>query len=163
MATLVVAMATNRAIGFKNQMPWHLPEDLQHFKRTTLSHTLIMGRKTFDSIGKALPGRRTIVLTRDSKWQHEGCETAKGIAEALQLAQTTPDRHPFIVGGATVYEQTLLGALVNKMIITEIALAPEADAFFPEVEKSQWKEASREPFRSKSGLAYSIVHYTRQV
>jgi dihydrofolate reductase len=163
MATLVVAIAKNRAIGLNNQMPWHLPEDLQHFKRTTLGHTLIMGRKTFESIGKPLPGRRTIVLTRDATWQHDGCETAHSLAQALKLAESTPERHPFIVGGANVYEQALQAGLVDLMIVTEIAIEPNADAFFPEINRLQWRESNREAFESKTGLGYSIVHLKSQV
>jgi dihydrofolate reductase len=162
MTTLVVAIAKNRAIGLNNQMPWHLPEDLQHFKKTTFGHTLIMGRKTFESIGKPLPGRRTIVLTRDSTWRHDGCETANSLAKALQLAGTTPERHPFIVGGANVYEQAIKEGLVDLMVVTEIAIEPNADAFFPEINQLQWPETSREQFESKTGLKYSIVHSERQ-
>jgi dihydrofolate reductase len=163
MATLVVAIAKNRAIGLNNQMPWHLPEDLQHFKRTTLGHTLIMGRKTFESIGRALPGRRTIVLTRDATWQHDGCETAHSLEQALKLAESTPERQPFIVGGANVYEQAIQAGLVDLMIVTEIAIEPQADAFFPEINKLVWQESNREAFESKTGLAYSIVHLKSQV
>jgi dihydrofolate reductase len=162
MATLVVAIAKNRAIGLNNQMPWHLPEDLQHFKKTTFGHTLIMGRKTFESIGKPLPGRRTIVLTRDSTWRHDGCETANSLAQALQLAAATSERHPFIVGGANVYEQAMKEGLVDLMVVTEIAIEPNADAFFPEINQLQWSETSREQFESKTGLKYSIVHSQRK-
>jgi dihydrofolate reductase len=163
MASLVVAIANNRAIGLNNQMPWHLPEDLQHFKKTTLGHTLIMGRKTFESIGKVLPGRRTIVLTHDATWHHDGCETAHSIDQALQLSHSTPDRHAFIVGGANVYEQALQIGVIDQMIVTEIAIEPEADAFFPEINPLQWHEASRVSLESKTGLNASVVHYKRQV
>jgi dihydrofolate reductase len=123
MVTLVVAVAKNRAIGLNNQLPWHLPEDLQHFKKTTLGHTLIMGRKTFDSIGKPLPGRRIIVLTKNRAWQHEGCETASDLTQALNLAKSTPERQAFIVGGAAVYEQALSEQIATQIIMTEIDLA----------------------------------------
>jgi dihydrofolate reductase len=159
MATLVVATANNRVIGLNNQMPWHLPEDLQHFKKTTLGHTLIMGRKTFESIGKALPGRRTIVLTRDPNWRHEGCDSAQSICEALEQAKSTPERHPFLVGGANVYEQALKGGLIKQMIITEIDLTTEGDAFFPVIDELYWSQTKREQFESKSGLRYSIVQF----
>jgi dihydrofolate reductase len=159
MATLVVAIAKNRVIGLNNQMPWHLPEDLQHFKKTTFGHTLLMGRKTFESIGKALPGRRTIVLTRDASWQHEGCESANSIAQAIELAKTTPERHPFVVGGANVYQQAIEGGYIDKMIVTKIAIEPAGDAFFPEISGTTWSEVNRESFQSKTGLAYSISHF----
>jgi dihydrofolate reductase len=159
MATLVVATAKNRVIGLNNRMPWHLPEDLQHFKKTTLGHSLIMGRKTFESIGKALPGRRTIVLSRDAGWRNEGCETAPSIAKALEMAQSTPDRHPFIVGGANVYEQALQAGLIRKMIVTQIDITPEGDAFFPVIDESKWFRSSSEQFQSKTGLGFSIVQF----
>jgi dihydrofolate reductase len=162
MATLVVAMASNRAIGLNNQMPWHLPEDLQHFKKTTLGHTLIMGRKTFDSIGKALPGRRTIVLTRDKTWQHEGCETAHDLPSAISLAANTPERQPFIVGGANVYSQAIDTGIVDKMVITEIQLVPEADTYFPALEAGVWIETARDSFQSKTGLQFSLVQLARK-
>jgi dihydrofolate reductase len=162
MATLVVAMATNRAIGLNNQMPWHLPEDLQHFKKTTLGHTLIMGRKTFESIGKALPGRRTIVLTRDKAWQHEGCEIAQDIASAMSLAAATPERHPFIVGGANVYSQAIDLGIVDQIVMTEIQLEPQADTYFPSLDAGVWKETARDSFESKSGTHFSVVQLSRK-
>jgi dihydrofolate reductase len=162
MTTIVVAIAKNRAIGLNNQMPWHLPEDLQHFKKTTIGHTLIMGRKTFESIGKALPGRRTIVLTRDPNWQHENCEVAKSIAEALDMAKSTPERHAFIVGGANVYEQALQSGVIDKMIVTEIDITPEGDAFFPVIDPLRWAEFDRTQFESKTGLRYSTVRFERR-
>ncbi len=163
MTTLVVATAKNRVIGLNNQMPWHLPEDLQHFKKTTLGHTLIMGRKTFESIGKALPGRRAIVLTRDQNWRHEGCDCAQSLSEALELAKSTPERHAFIVGGAKVYEQALASGLIKQMIITEIDLTTEGDAFFPVIDESHWAQTKREQFESKTGLRYSIVQFEPKV
>jgi dihydrofolate reductase len=159
MATLVVAIAKNRVIGLNNKMPWHLPEDLQHFKKTTLGHTLIMGRKTFESIGKPLPGRRTIVLTRDTNWRYDGCETAQSISSALELAKLTPEKHPFIVGGANVYQQALHDGLVDKMIVTKIDITPDGDAFFPIIDESSWAQIGSEQFESKTGLNYSIVQF----
>ena len=143
-------------------MPWHLPEDLQHFKKTTLGHTLIMGRKTFESIGKPLPGRRTIVLTRDTNWRHEGCETAQSIYSAIELAKSTPGKHPFIVGGANVYQQALLDGLVDKMIVTKIDLTPAGDAFFPILDEFSWAQTGSEQFESKTGLRYSIDQFERK-
>jgi dihydrofolate reductase len=159
MATLVVAIAKNYVIGLNNKMPWHLPEDLQHFKKTTLGHTLIMGRKTFESIGKPLPGRRTIVLTRDANWRYDGCETAQSISRALELAKSTPEKHPFIVGGANVYEQALHDGLIDKMIVTKIDITPDGDAFFPIIDESHWAQTGSEQFESKTGLRYSIVQF----
>jgi dihydrofolate reductase len=160
MVTLVVAIAKNRVIGLDNKMPWHLPEDLRHFKQTTLGHTLIMGRKTFDSIGKALPGRRTIVLTKNVEWQAphgEHCETAISLNAALALAAQTPERQPFIVGGANVYAQAIEDGLASEIILTEIEIAPKGDAFFPELPSGQWIEKDRTPHTSESGLKFSVV------
>jgi dihydrofolate reductase len=161
MVTLVVAVAKNRAIGLNNQLPWHLPEDLQHFKKTTLGHTLIMGRKTFDSIGKPLPGRRIIVLTKNKAWQHEGCETASDLTQALNLAKSTPERQAFIVGGAAVYEQALKEQIATQIIMTEIDLEPKADAYFPVLSTAQWHEQQRQTQTSKTGLQYAILHLVR--
>jgi dihydrofolate reductase len=160
MVTLVVATAKNRVIGLDNKMPWHLPEDLRHFKQTTLGHTLIMGRKTFDSIGKALPDRRTIVLTKNVHWQAQAgqrCETATSLNAALALAAQTPERHAFIVGGANVYAQALEASLASEIILTEIEISPKGDAFFPALPDGQWIEKSRTAHTSQSGMKFSIV------
>lgn len=155
--SIVVATGKNGAIGVNNRLPWHLPEDLQHFKNTTMGHTLVMGRKTFESIGKALPGRRTIVLTQASTWNHVGCETASSIEAALTLSSTTPERQVFIVGGAQVYAKTLAANLATEIVLTEVDISPEADAFFPPLDLTKWQEVSRETATSKTGLDYAIV------
>jgi dihydrofolate reductase len=155
--SIVVATGQNRAIGMNNQLPWHLPEDLQHFKKTTTGHTLLMGRKTFESIGKPLPGRRTIVLTQSKTWRHDGCEVAHSLEQAIALSATTPERQVFIVGGANVYTQTLAADLATEIVLTEVAIAPDADAFFPVLDSTKWREASRESATSRTGLEYAIV------
>jgi dihydrofolate reductase len=157
--TLVVAMANERVIGVSNQLPWHLPEDLQHFKRTTLNHCMIMGRKTFESIGKALPGRRSIVLTRQANWSHAGVETACDLAAALRLAKQQPQQTVFIVGGAQIYEQAL--PMASQIIATEIELAVKGDAFFPALDPKVWAAHTSTDAQSSSGLKYKITHYRR--
>ena len=156
--TFIVAMDRNRGIGKANQLPWRLPEDLAHFKRTTIGHTLIMGRKTFDSIGKPLPNRRNIVVTRDPSWRHEGVETASSPQQACALAQGAAEA--FIIGGAKLFTQTL--ALADRMVVTEIHGEFDCDTFFPEIDSDQWKETKRQDYHSAtSGLAFAIVIYER--
>jgi dihydrofolate reductase len=156
--TFVVAMDRNRGIGKANQLPWRLPEDLAHFKRTTIGHTLIMGRKTFDSIGKPLPNRRNIVVTRDPSWRHEGVETANSPQQACTLAQGAAEA--FIIGGAELFTETL--TLADRMVVTEIHEEFDCDTFFPEIDSDQWKETERQDYHSATnGLAFAIVIYER--
>lgn len=153
--TLIVARAANGVIGLNNTLPWQLPEDLRHFKATTLGHVLVMGRKTFESIGRPLPGRRTIVLTRDPAWTSPGCERAGSLDEAIRLAGTVS--HVFVAGGGEIYLAALDQA--DQAIITEIGLAPEGDAFFPSLDPAKWLLQSRQAHTSASGIRYAIVHY----
>jgi dihydrofolate reductase len=156
--SLIVAMDRQRGIGIANQLPWRLPEDLAHFKRTTTGHAIIMGRKTFDSIGRPLPGRRSIVVTRNPDWQKEGVLTAPTPEQACVLARD--EQEAFIIGGAELFVQTI--ALADRMIVTEIDAQFECDTFFPEVDRGSWQETGREAFHSaRSGLDYAIVTYDR--
>lgn len=138
--TLLAVIGRNLVIGRDGQMPWHLPEDLAHFKRTTMGHPLIMGRKTFDSIGRVLPGRRTIVVTRQPGWRHAGVETAHSLADALALAG--PADEVFVVGGGEIYGAAM--PFAQRMVLSEVPDAPEGDAFFPEWAAEDWRETSRE-------------------
>ena len=156
--TIIVARAANGIIGSNNALPWHLPEDLRHFKATTLGHPLVMGRRTFDSIGRPLPGRRTIVLTRDPRWAHPGCERAASLADAIALAGDADE--VFIAGGAEVYREAL--AIADRAIVTEVALEPEGDASFPPLAPEEWQIESREEHRSAAGVGYAIACYRRQ-
>jgi dihydrofolate reductase len=158
-------MASNRAIGKDNKMPWHLPEDLQHFKATTLGHIMIMGRKTFDSIGRPLPGRKTIVISRNPEWQFAGVQTASSVEHAIalatdQIAPTNSLTTIFVVGGSQIYRQAL--ALADSVIATEIDKEFEGDTFFPELDSIQWEVKSAKPCASQSGLSYTIKHYVRK-
>ena len=137
--TLVAAMGRNRIIGADGDMPWHLSEDLKRFKRMTLGGTLIMGRGTWDAIGRPLPGRTSIVLTRDRDWSAEGALVAHSLAEALTMA---PDGEVFIGGGGQIYRETI--DLADTLELTEIDAEPEGDTTFPEVDLQQWREVSRE-------------------
>jgi dihydrofolate reductase len=138
--TLLAAIGRNLVIGRDGSMPWHLPEDLAHFKHTTMGHTLVMGRKTFDSIGRALPGRRTIVVTRNPSWSHPDVETARSLADALALAG--PADQVFVVGGGEVYGEAM--PFAQQMLLTEVPDAPEGDTFFPEWVVQDWREVDRE-------------------
>jgi dihydrofolate reductase len=163
--TIVVARARNGVIGADNGLPWHLPEDLQHFRTTTMGHPIVMGRKTFESIGRALPGRRTIVVSRDARWSHPGCEHAPSLSAAIALA-STPGPDPsiatdevFIVGGAQLYREAV--AVAQRAIVTEIDLEVAGDAYFPELDASGWHVVSRSEHRSDAGLRFAIVDYRR--
>jgi len=144
--SIIVAMANNRAIGKDNQLPWHLPEDLQRFKYITMGKPIIMGRKTFESIGRALPGRLNIVVTRQSNWQYSGVRVAHSLDDAIQLAdaQAFINNHEemMLIGGAELYRSAL--PQVNKIYLTRIETTVDADAFFPELTGDEWIETARE-------------------
>jgi dihydrofolate reductase len=165
--SIIVATDANRGIGINNTLPWHLPEDLAHFKRTTSGHPIIMGRKTFDSIGRPLPNRRNIVITRNREWQHPGVESVGSIAEAAALADSgvgasaSPATEAFIIGGAQVYAEALL--LADRLIVTEIAKRFDCDAFFPAIDLNFWHETAREAHHSVNGaFDYAFVTYEKR-
>jgi dihydrofolate reductase len=140
--TLVAAYADNRVIGDHGRIPWHLSEDFAHFKATTMGGTLVMGRATYDSIGRPLPGRTTIVVTRNPDWSAEGVLVAHSLDEALALAAEQAGE-TYIVGGGEIYEQAL--PLATHQVLTEVHLAPEGDARYPEFDPDEWVETRREP------------------
>ncbi|MDR2195820.1 MAG: dihydrofolate reductase [Gallionellaceae bacterium] len=154
---LIVAMAQNRTIGINNTLPWHIPADLKHFKALTMGHTMIMGRKTFDSIGKPLPGRRTVVVTRNRELQIEGCTVVNSLQDAL--AACVGEEEVFVVGGAELYAQAL--PLADTLYVTEVLQEVEGDAHFPAIDLSQWRETSREPHSQTEPQAvkYHFVTY----
>jgi dihydrofolate reductase len=156
--TIIVATDAQRGIGINNTLPWRLPEDLAHFKRTTIGHPVLMGRKTFDSIGRPLPNRRNIVITRNPDWRHEGVEAATSLETALHLLGDAP---AFIIGGEQIYREVL--PRTTRLIVTEIAKRFDCDAFFPDVDPQQWQEVSREQHHSESGgFDYAFVIYQRR-
>ena len=158
--SIIVAMAKNRTIGVNNTLPWRCPEDLKHFKTLTMGHHMIMGRKTFDSIGKPLPGRTTVVVTRNSDLVIEGCVVVHSLQEAITAC--AGDSEIFIVGGAELYRQAI--SLVDTLYITEIQQDVEGDAHFPEFDKSAWQETAREVRSQETpqALAYHFVTYRRK-
>lgn len=148
---LVAALGANRAIGVDGGMPWHLPEDLAHFKALTMGGTMIMGRRTWDSIGRALPGRTTVVITSDHAWSAPGAVVVHSLAEALAVAGPG---EVFVVGGGEIYRQTI--GLASRLELTEIAASPQAEVFFPEVDDG-WREVQRTP---REG--FDFVTYERE-
>lgn len=155
--TIVVATDAQRGIGIKNSLPWRLKEDMAHFKRTTVGHPVIMGRKTFESIGRPLPNRRNIVITRNPDWQHQDVEAVTSVDAALQLVEGVP---ACIIGGAQIYAETL--PRTTRLVVTEIARTFNCDAFFPEIDANDWKEVTREQFHSQeNGFDYAFVTYER--
>ncbi|MDB5817361.1 MAG: folA [Rhizobacter sp.] len=154
---LIAAVARDGAIGRDNDLLFKLREDMQHFKRTTLGCPVVMGRKTWDSIGRPLPGRRNIVVTRKADWAAEGCERAGSLDEALALVADA--ERVFVIGGAQLYAAAL--PLADELVLTEIDAEVEgADTFFPAWERAAFVEASRESHVNADGLTYHFV--TRQ-
>jgi len=154
---LIYARARNGTIGKDNQMPWHLPEDLAHFKRVTLGQPVIMGRKTWDSLParfRPLPGRLNIVITRQTHWHAEGAWRAASIEDAMRLCSHAPDA--WIMGGAEIYRQA--EPLASTAVVTEIDADFEGDAFAPTL-GSDWQEVQRESHTSASGLGFAFVTY----
>ena len=157
--SIIVAIAKNRAIGKDNKLLWYLPNDLKHFKDITSGHTVIMGRKTFDSVGKPLPRRRNIVVTRQDI-SIEGCEVVKSIDAALTLC--AHEDEVFIVGGAEIYRQAI--PLTNRIYLTIIDQEFDGDTFFPELEAGDWQETQRENFEpdDKNKYSYSFITLERR-
>ncbi len=155
--SLIAAMANERVIGRDNTLPWRLPEDLQHFKRTTLGKPVIMGRKTWESLGRPLPGRRNIVVSRNPDYLPVGGELVSSLEAAM--AATADVEEAFVIGGADLYRQAL--PLAQRIYLTEIAGDYAGDAHFPEFAAADWREVSREAHTSSDGIAYAFVLYQR--
>jgi dihydrofolate reductase len=137
MISFVVAMDENRAIGKDNDLPWYLPNDLKHFKKTTMGKPIVMGRKTYESIGKPLPGRENIVVTRDQSYEAEGTTIVHSVDEVLQINA----EEVCVIGGSEIFKQFL--PVADRLYITEIHHTFEADTYFPELNDNEWKEVSR--------------------
>jgi dihydrofolate reductase len=158
--SLIAAVAANGVIGHNNRIPWRLPADLRWFKSVTLGSPIIMGRKTYESIGKPLPGRHNIVVTRDVTYQAPGCTVVHSLAEALTAADGADE--VFIIGGAELYAQTL--PIADRFYLTEVDAAVAGDTFFPAWDRSQWRELARESHAAddKNPYAYTFVTLARQ-
>ena len=158
--SIVSAMARNRTIGINNTLPWRLPDDLKYFKALTLGHHIIMGRKTWESIGKPLPGRTTVIITRGDYAAPEGVKIAHSLQQAIALCGDDPEI--FFVGGADLYGQAL--PLADRLYLTEIQADVEGDAWFPEYESAHWHETSRDQRHDEaSGVHYDFVVYDRHI
>jgi dihydrofolate reductase len=159
--SLVWAMAQNRVIGRNNKLPWHLPEDLKYFKRITLGKPVIMGRKTFESIGKPLPGRTNIVVTRNENFSAEGVKTVNSLAAAKTLCESIGEidgvNEAMVIGGAEIYTQAM--PIADRLYLTEVHANVDGDTFFPEFDRSLWKEIAREDFDASgpNPYAYSFI------
>ncbi|WP_114751246.1 dihydrofolate reductase [Pleomorphovibrio marinus] len=161
--SIVVAKGENGVIGKENGLPWHLPSDLRHFKKTTSGHHVIMGRKTYESLGKPLPGRTHIVVTRDSSYQMPKSHyVVNTLEEAFNIGKSLGLDKIFVLGGAEIYKISLPHS--DEMVITEVKASPDGDTFFPEVDFNKWEEVSREQVLKdeKNEHAHDFVVYKRK-
>lgn len=157
--TIIAAIGKNRELGKDNQLLWHLPNDLKRFKKVTKGHDVIMGRKTYESLGKPLPNRVNIVITRNKDFSAPDCVLVHSLREALEKST---DTHPYILGGAEIYKQSM--DLANQLDLTLVDSSFEADAFFPEIDLQKWEEVSREEHLADEVHAYnySFVSYKKR-
>ena len=158
--SIIAALGRNRAIGYQNQLPWWLPADLQRFKQLTMGHHMLMGRKTFESIGHPLPGRTSIIITRQPDYKAEGCLIVHSLEEAIALAQARGEQETFIIGGAAIYAQSL--PLADRMYLTWVEAEPEADAFFPVFDENAWESSEEVVFVVDEKHQYAMRLVTLQ-
>jgi dihydrofolate reductase len=156
--TLLVARALNGAIGHRNRLPWHLPEDLAHFRRTTMGQTIVMGRLTWESIGRVLPGRQMVVISRGKPVLPAGVRWAASLAQAI--ADNASEEELFIIGGAQIFATAL--PIADRIILTEVELTPPGDVFMSAPDPTDWQETSRERHTSVNGTCFSIISYVRR-
>ena len=156
--SIIAAMGRNRAIGYQNTLPWRLPTDLQRFKQLTLGHHMIMGRKTFESIGRPLPGRTSIIITRKKDFQAEGCFIAHSLDAAIALAKSRGEQEAFIIGGAEIYAQALSKS--DRMYLTMVEAEPEAEAFFPAFDENLWTRIEEETVTADEKNQYEMKFIT---
>ncbi|MFI2856944.1 dihydrofolate reductase [Paenibacillus sp. JSM ZJ436] len=153
--SLIVAHDQNRLIGSSNVLPWNIPYDLQHFKSTTLNKTVVMGRKTYESIGKPLPNRTNIILTSDALYSAEGCIVLQSLDEVLDYAVANMPNETVLIGGSQLYTQFL--PYVNKMYITEIDAAFKGDAYFPEISTDEWVASDTKYIQKGINTPYNLI------
>lgn len=152
---IIVAVAQNGVIGRQGKLPWHLPSDLKHFKKTTMHHPVIMGRKTFESIGKPLPGRENLILTRDPAHSFPGCTSLQSLQQLLDYCRNYPKA--FIIGGGEVFRLTL--PITDTIILTALERAVEGDVFFPPIDPESFRRVSVTHYQQEE--PYDIIHYRR--
>lgn len=160
--SLIAAVSENGVIGKGGKLPWNLPADLKHFRELTRSHSVVMGRKTYESIGHPLLRRRNIIVTRQKGLKLEGCEVVCSIEEAIKLVQASTSDEAFVIGGAEIYRQAL--PLAHRIYLTRVHAEIEGDAFFPEVDWSEWKEVSCERYEAdaETPYPYTFLVYERK-
>jgi dihydrofolate reductase len=142
--SIIVAKSENDVIGKDNKLPWHLPEDLKNFKKITTGHHILMGRKTYESIGKPLPNRTNVIITRDDNYKAEGCTVVNSISEAVELCRKNSETEAFIIGGAQIFSETL--KIAGKLYLTEVHQKFEGDVFMPEINLKEWEHESKQHF-----------------
>ena len=155
---IIAAVARRGVIGKDNRLPWHLPEDLRHFKASTLGHPVLMGRKTWDSLGRPLPGRRNLIVSRNRGFAAAGAEVYPGLEQAI--AACSEASRVFLIGGAELYRIGL--PLASEMLLTEVDLEVDGDAHFPEWMPAQWQDTRRERHVAANGIGFSFVTYRRR-
>lgn len=156
--SLIAAVARNGVIGRDNALPWHLPEDLKHFRTLTIGHPVIMGRRTYQSIGRPLPGRRNMIISRDPRFRADGCETFPSLERALEACAHTTDE-VFIIGGAQLYAHALPAA--QRLYLTEIDRDVPGDTCFPSFDRQRWHERERQCGVGDGGIRFAFVIYDR--
>lgn len=154
---MIVAVANNGVIGISNSLPWHLPEDLKRFKALTMGHHIIMGRKTFESLGRLLPGRVTVIVSRNPSYTVAGALVARSLSHAMDLC--AHDSEPFLIGGEQLYRAGW--TLANKLYVTKVDVIVEGDAFLPVIDMSQWVLQEQHDKQSVTGLKYCDLVYLR--
>ncbi|OFX85653.1 MAG: dihydrofolate reductase [Bacteroidetes bacterium GWF2_33_16] len=160
MISIIAAVAENNVIGRENKLIWHLPKDLKHFKETTTGHYIIQGRKTFESFGKPLPNRTTVIITRNQNYKVDGCIVVNSLQEALDIAIN--ESEVFIIGGGKIYEQAM--PIADRIYLTKVHHSFEGDTFFPEINMNEWNEISRLDFEpdEKNPYPFSIIVLDRK-
>ena len=156
--SVIVALAKNRVIGLNNTLPWHLPEDLKRFKQLTMGHHIIMGRKTFESLGRLLPGRQTVIVTRNPDYKVDGAIVVHSLEQAISVSSA--DSEAFLIGGAELYQQSL--PLAKRLYLTMIDAEFEGDAYFPEIELDHWDLLEQQDLISQQGWAFHYLSYQRK-
>jgi dihydrofolate reductase len=154
--SLIVAMSSNRVIGVNGKMPWHLSADLKRFRQITLGHPVIMGRKTFEAIGRPLPGRKNIIISSNVDYHHPDCQIYNNIASGLEACEKSPE--VFVIGGASLYDALLSQA--DVLYLTEICKVFAGDTFFPEIDYRQWQETSRQEMDNDPAVDFSYRFLT---
>ncbi|MFY0630566.1 MAG: dihydrofolate reductase [Flavobacteriaceae bacterium] len=161
MITIIAAIGERNELGKNNDLIWYLPADLKRFKKVTTGHAIIMGRNTFESIGKPLPNRRSIIITRNKDYRQEGCEVVHSLEEAIEMVSNHDQA--FIIGGAQIYKESMAKDLVDALDVTRVHQEFEADVFFPEIDENIWEVTSKEDFLpdEKNKFNYSFLSFRK--